>query len=595
LSKPASQSAPAAHSASDRLSGPEIFFLLAIWLAFTVLNYYLPRNNAYLLYGDGVDFAGCSWKMFNALCVYNFPDFFWSHTPLYPPLVMQVSALQSFFFLPDSFNFTLTQFPFWGILIFSLYLLGKRLFSALTGYLGVFFFLTLPLTIEWTYKYCLDIAAAAMVALSFYLLLRSDNFRHRGYSLWFGVSFALALLTKTLAAYLLLPVLAVMFLEKYFSFLKNNRLRLLGLLFFGGMWYLVIKIAYRLGDWDRKGQSAFWLFLLLTVLEGLAFYGGFRQFFKWAKKAGFADPERYSDMLNLLMALSLSYILSAWFYLNPDFCILSREVFVCGGGGWEGHPWPFLDFYPRMLWENGLRAGYLPFLLIGLTVFVITAWKKPEQRFLLLTLVLSALMLLLLPIKAERYPLPWLALASPVAVFWIEYLKELKILPLAALLFIGLIYAFCSWPPVINAFKDNARWFDFLIQGNPPLDGISQEVPLTGEQLRPFLAPLPKRGEKVLLFIHPEFSPGNMRILAPVFFSHLQLDFSEQPEMADYQYVIYSREAKETEREVRNKMTVRLTWLKGQPGCRWQNLSVLPVPQSGYRLFLARVLPLRAK
>lgn len=578
---------------NDRFSKPEILSLLVIWLAFTAYNFFLSHNYAYLLKGDGFIFARRCWEMFNALCRFDFPQFCWL-TNLYPPLVLQVSALQLLFFQPGWLDFNLTQFPFWGVLIFSLYALGKRLFSSMIGYLAVFFFLTLPLTVEWTYQYLLDIPSAATVVLSVYWLLKSDNFNNRVYSLLFGVALALALLTKTLAAYLLLPTVAIVFLSRYFACLRSTWMRILGLGIFGGFWYLCIKIVFWLGSWEEEiSQFRFWRFLLVTVLLGLSFYGVFREFFRRAKKAGLVDPDQYQAALNLFQALSVTFILSAWIYLDPGFCILNRLVFYFGGGGYEGQSWPFLGFYPRVLWEDALRIGYTPFLLIGMGAFLITCWKKSEQKLYLFALLSSLLMLLMLPIKTERYLLPWLALASPVAVFWVGYLKQLKVIPIMALLALGLLYAFCSWPPFINAFKNDTRWFDFLIKGNPPLE-VRKDVPsLTESRLRQFLAPLPQSGERVLLFIHSQASPGNMLIAVPALFSHLDIDFTEQPEMNRYKYVIYSRDVKETERQVRNQMRARLDWLKGVPESRWETINVLPLPEGGMRLFLARVLSVK--
>ena len=85
--------------------------------------------------------------------------------------------------------------------------IGKTLWSPRVGFLAALFAVTSPLFVTQLRQYMLDAPLAALVALSLYLLIRSDNFSDRRYSLLLGVACGCGMLIKwTFPFFVFLPV-----------------------------------------------------------------------------------------------------------------------------------------------------------------------------------------------------------------------------------------------------------------------------------------------------------------------------------------------------------------------------------------------------
>ena len=85
---------------------------------------------------------------------------------------------------------------FVAMLLFSVYGTGKRLFDRRVGLLAAFIVSTYPILFSISRMPYIDYTLAAMVALSVYLLVACDGFRHRGSSLLLGLVIGLGILTK---------------------------------------------------------------------------------------------------------------------------------------------------------------------------------------------------------------------------------------------------------------------------------------------------------------------------------------------------------------------------------------------------------------
>jgi hypothetical protein len=83
-----------------------------------------------------------------------------------------------------------------AILLLSVYGIGRRMFSPQIGFLAAFIVSTYPILFSISRMPYVDYALTAMVALSIYLLVACDGFRHRGYSLLLGLIVGLGILTK---------------------------------------------------------------------------------------------------------------------------------------------------------------------------------------------------------------------------------------------------------------------------------------------------------------------------------------------------------------------------------------------------------------
>lgn len=90
----------------------------------------------------------------------------------------------------------MTNCVFVAMLIFSVYGIGKRLFARKVGLLAAFLVSTYPILFSISRMPYVDYTLTAMVALSIYLLVVCEGFRHRSASLLLGLVMGLGILTK---------------------------------------------------------------------------------------------------------------------------------------------------------------------------------------------------------------------------------------------------------------------------------------------------------------------------------------------------------------------------------------------------------------
>jgi 4-amino-4-deoxy-L-arabinose transferase-like glycosyltransferase len=127
----------------------------------------------------------------------------------YPPLVYWVTDVFYAVLGTEAMWVAILSNAVWiGILAFATYGLGRRLWSPRCGWLSVAFVVTAPMIVSASKEYMLDLPLTAMAALALYLLVRSDGFASRRFSLLFGLACGAGLLVKwTLPLVLALPLL----------------------------------------------------------------------------------------------------------------------------------------------------------------------------------------------------------------------------------------------------------------------------------------------------------------------------------------------------------------------------------------------------
>ena len=110
---------------------------------------------------------------------------------------------------------------FMAILLFAVYGIGKTLWNKNIGLFTAFVLSMFPGVFGTSRIFFPDIALAAMVALSIYLLIRTDHFRNRKYSILFGISLGLGALTKvTYFLFVCGPLIWVVY--RYYLISKNS-------------------------------------------------------------------------------------------------------------------------------------------------------------------------------------------------------------------------------------------------------------------------------------------------------------------------------------------------------------------------------------
>lgn len=218
----------------------------------------------------------------------------------YPPFFKMVSA-----FLYIIFGFSedialATNIIFIGILLGSIYGIGSKMHSQKAGVLAAVLVISYPIIFNQHLDYLLDVSLTAMIVLSFYLLLLSNNFSNYKYSILFGVVAGLSFLTKWTAfeyigvfvGYTFLKILLTKFnfddiknkkpklRQKAIEEFKDNKNRQITVLFF----VLIISFIFSAWWYIPNGEKAFsWIKLMspkwaaaggdeVSIIGSLIFY-----------------------------------------------------------------------------------------------------------------------------------------------------------------------------------------------------------------------------------------------------------------------------------------------------------------------------------
>ena len=175
-----------------------LVFLLLLFVFHLVCNLVIVHNDTTPLLWDGGDYFYRSLRYYDVLRAPG-PGFFRNFLAVStyrPPLFMLTSLPLYLVFGRSPDTAVGTNLIYLFIMIFAVFGIGRRLHSTKAGLLGSFLVSIFPLLFGLGRNYWLDFPLTAMVALSLYLLIRTDQFRDRKFSILFGVSFGLGMLVK---------------------------------------------------------------------------------------------------------------------------------------------------------------------------------------------------------------------------------------------------------------------------------------------------------------------------------------------------------------------------------------------------------------
>jgi 4-amino-4-deoxy-L-arabinose transferase-like glycosyltransferase len=266
-----------------------------------------------------------------------------------------------------------------AILLWSVYGIGRQLYGRRVGLLASFLVSFYPILFSISRLSYVDYALTAMAALGIYLLLKTDGFRHRGWSLTFGLGMGLGLLTKW-------PFIAFAGAPIAYEAWRSGALKRLLFVSWGGLegatrlhrlvtspWFhvlaaLALTAVWYIPNWDRLSGFVLgpWLPLISWLLLACTFY-------VVSRKAG--------QGTNLLSAVLIGGTLaSAWSLPNIGFS--GRFVFVAYGGiNIQGKGLSFLNptFYGRylsMMLTEQLSPLFFAAFLLAVGVLVYASFRK---------------------------------------------------------------------------------------------------------------------------------------------------------------------------------------------------------------------------
>jgi len=183
----------------DRRAGPLAWAALtALWLVHAISNFVWLKIDTRPPFWDTAGHAITSIDLSQWLVM---TDLFtalklWFTATVYPPLVYWLSGPLALLFWPTADVFVGIHAPFVGILIISTYGVAARFGGRKAGLLAAFIVSMYPLVYGLERHFLTDVPLVAMVALSSWLLIRSDGFERPGASVLCGVALGLGLLTK---------------------------------------------------------------------------------------------------------------------------------------------------------------------------------------------------------------------------------------------------------------------------------------------------------------------------------------------------------------------------------------------------------------
>lgn len=165
----------------------------------------------------------------------------------YPPLLYWLTSPIYAIFGASITSAIGVNLIFITILAASTYLLGKELWGSRVGLLSAILTLSYPMFVSQFKEYQVDAPLAAMTTLVLYGLVKTDFFRSGRWSLFFGTTLGLGLLTKwTLVGIIAIPLLIMVVgaLRQTYPNMKIMSFRLRNLILAAGAAYITSSIWY---------------------------------------------------------------------------------------------------------------------------------------------------------------------------------------------------------------------------------------------------------------------------------------------------------------------------------------------------------------
>lgn len=324
----------------------------------------------------------------------------------YPPLY-HLSATPLYALFGESFDIAcLINIVFLGILLFSVYSIGKILFNREVGLISVVFISFIPMLIGLQRDFLLDFALVSIVSLTIYLLLKTDKFNDIKYSILFGISFGCAVLIKWTAVFFIIVPLCWVIWEA----IKEPK-----------------KCAYC----NREIRTA------RLILHR------FYRFCCDAHKKYFLEEKKFVLLKehNFIISFLVFITTAGWWYF-PNYKIFSK--LFSGSQYWgsiESDPVGLAGFWFYIKAVDTQCIQFFSLLiLIGLIVFMFQA-ERSKKIFIGLSILLPYIIFSLTTNKDTRYTLPILIFLILAVGFMISNInnKKLKSTIMLGIILFGVI------------------------------------------------------------------------------------------------------------------------------------------------------------
>lgn len=355
--------------------------------------------------------------------------------PFYPPLYhfTLVPFMALFGFNTDTA--VLVNTIYLAVTILCVYGIGRRIYDEKTGLLAAFIVACYPYLAYISRRLVIESLLTALVALSYYLFLRSRNFENPRFSFLFGLAFAAGVLVKWTFLFYVLPAVVMGLAQDGESKVFARCGRKAG--FYLGMIAATLLFPfflYILGPWG-------WVVLALEVLlvAGLI---------RIWPSTGIS----FQKVFNLLLLVCLSVLLCfPWYAHNLVDIIAGVSKFGFSKG---------LDMRDFMIWDIPAWGYYiealhtqvgLPFMILAAAAFVSFLFGKKSFNGLLFGwIVFSYIVFQFITSKDTRYTLPCVPALAIVSALFITRLTAQRAQRVALGLTLGVgafTYFYTSFAP----------------------------------------------------------------------------------------------------------------------------------------------------
>ena len=151
-------------------------------------------------------------------------DYHYKYHSIYPPLtIFQAFPFYYIFGLKED-SASLSNILHIFILLFSVYFIGKKIRNIYTGFLAALFILFIPGLLPLSRIYLPAFALTSMFSLSVALLLYTDFFKKRNYTILFAIATALGMLTKITFVFYIMPFTVIYVLKNLRTGIAKNQI-----------------------------------------------------------------------------------------------------------------------------------------------------------------------------------------------------------------------------------------------------------------------------------------------------------------------------------------------------------------------------------
>ncbi len=358
--------------------------------------------------------------------------------------------------------------PYLALLLFSTYGIGKRIYDKSVGLLAAFLVSTFPLLFSLSRTSYFDFPLAALVSLSIYLLLLSNGFRDRRYSLLLAISLGLGMLMKqSFIAFLIAPLAFVVVRSDILAHVvprdmrSFSNIKLATLSSVPGL-LLALLLYLPNEEWITEQPLGRWCFIIWWLLF-------------WATI--FSLTRRSSPEANFGSAILIASSLASLWYL-PRAGFLRRLLEIMGGKkGMEPQFAKLLDLqshllYPQSMIGEQISPLYFIFFLLAIASLI---WQYKEARrrglseglwLLILWVSISYILLSLSVRKSPRYTAP---LLPPIAIITSRGLLRISGFKVR-MAFISLLICAGAWQFFVLSY-DALAWIPERATFNLPIVG----------------------------------------------------------------------------------------------------------------------------